>query len=91
MAIISFQLDSKTGEAKVSIDGKEIPSCKGFSYYSYNKGFDLSIEEKEYDVSGDLDMYTTHRACGSAIISTQAKDSKKAMSAFASEIFKRKN
>lgn len=89
MAKIYFELDTKTMEAKASIDGKEIPSCTSFSYYSYNKGFDLSIQEKELEMSDDLDVYTTHRACGSEIVSTSSKDSKKSLSSFASNIFKR--
>lgn len=89
MAIITFQLDTKTNEAKAVIDGKEIPSCTSFNYCSYNKGFDLSIQEKELEMSDDLDVYTTHRACGSEIVSNSSKDLKKSMSAFASNIFKR--
>lgn len=89
MAKIYFELDTKTMEGRASIDGKEIPSCSSFSYYSYDKGFDLSIQEKELEMSDGLDVYTTHRACGSEIISITSEDGKKSMSAFAKNIFKR--
>lgn len=89
MALVTFTLDTKTNEAKASIDGKEINSCSCFSYYRYERGFELSIQEKEEELSDGLEVYTSHRACGSEVITTSSKDSKNSLASFMSNFLKR--
>lgn len=91
MAKITFTLDTQTNIASASIDDKIISDISCFSYYKYDRGFDLSIQEKETELSDGLEVYTSHRACGSEIISTSSKDGKKALSEFISSFFKRNN
>lgn len=89
MAKITFSLDTVTNQASASIDGKEITNLSCFSYYKHERGFDLSIQEKELELSDGLEVYTSHRACGSEIVSTSSKDDKKALSSFMSNVLKR--
>lgn len=61
MAVVTFSIDTETGEAKASVGGNSLPSVSSFSYYGYKGGFDLCVCEEYADKDGVVTS-VTHRA-----------------------------
>lgn len=92
MAQVNFSLDTETGVASVTIDGKVLTNgIRDFRFYKYSgSGFEFNVSEESTENNG-ITTVVDHRAYGSKIITERKTDSIKTLEKSLANAFSRKN